>query len=371
MTCRKGDHAKPCRGGDGSQASPPHERRGGDGTPSVGASRYGYILGMGESSVPDSGGLHEERGIEPSDRSLDTDTGTWVLQTEAAARTGSSISAIRKWRGQGLVAERTIISDTGMERVEVRLEDVLAMATLEPDRENAEAGVVDGDRRDRPVVLRFDDLEDLFERLFTAEQRAERAEAELASLRARPTSSMQTPDQRQESEGVIRQTRNQSRMAPPQPTTPPPMQARQEAPAQPRLAESRPGGTTAAAGNVPVSERGMLAGGATRHTSGLEELGIHLRASYARLDQYRREDLATAATEREWRRELAEYDRLLVDVCAALHIPTGLAAGEQVNAETRAALTRALARAGLDVRADVRASTSARPQRVPWKRGFQ
>lgn len=52
-----------------------------------------------------------------------TSPGTWVLQDEAASRAGCSVSAIRKWRRTGVVPGRTVVAG-GVERVEVRLEDV-------------------------------------------------------------------------------------------------------------------------------------------------------------------------------------------------------------------------------------------------------
>ena len=63
------------------------------------------------------------------------ESGTWVLQAEAAERTGFSISAIRKWRRSGGVADRVRTTANGLARVEVRLEDILARsADRVPDR---------------------------------------------------------------------------------------------------------------------------------------------------------------------------------------------------------------------------------------------
>src|SRR5207244_3415632 len=62
------------------------------------------------------------------------EAGTWVLQGDAAARTGFSVSAIRKWRRMGFVAERKITTGADLPRVEVKLEDVLARAALQPQR---------------------------------------------------------------------------------------------------------------------------------------------------------------------------------------------------------------------------------------------
>ncbi len=66
------------------------------------------------SDRPDGGSIEEEE--------------TWLLQSAAAAEAGCSVSAIRKWRRSGLVADRTRLTAGGMSRVEVRLEDVLRRA---------------------------------------------------------------------------------------------------------------------------------------------------------------------------------------------------------------------------------------------------
>lgn len=50
----------------------------------------------------------------------------WLLQAEAAALAGCSVSAIRKWRREGSVASRRTTTSGGLERVEVRLADVVA-----------------------------------------------------------------------------------------------------------------------------------------------------------------------------------------------------------------------------------------------------
>lgn len=49
-----------------------------------------------------------------------------MLQREAAEVAGCSVSAIRKWRRLGLVADRTRVSSGGMRQVEVRLDEVTA-----------------------------------------------------------------------------------------------------------------------------------------------------------------------------------------------------------------------------------------------------
>jgi hypothetical protein len=112
--------------------------------------------------------------------------GTWVLQAEAAARTGYSVSAIRKWRRAGIVADRTKTTATGVERVEVRLEDVQARVAERPPMAAApvaalprkgpenEAGPPTGS-----AIIAIADLEGLFQRLSDAERRADAAESRL------------------------------------------------------------------------------------------------------------------------------------------------------------------------------------------------
>ncbi|MGI9022242.1 MAG: hypothetical protein ACR2HV_03200, partial [Acidimicrobiales bacterium] len=44
----------------------------------------------------------------------------WVLQADAAKLAGCSVSAIRKWRREGVVDDRRTTTLGGLERVEVR-----------------------------------------------------------------------------------------------------------------------------------------------------------------------------------------------------------------------------------------------------------
>jgi hypothetical protein len=209
-------------------------------------------LRMAESAVPQQVAVREQSGTTPGERSSDVDASTWVPQAEAAARTRFSVSAVRKWRRLGLVAERKITSSTGMERVEVRLEDVLARAALQPERRRDERRVADTDGPERRVVLEFDDLEELFERLFTAEQRAERAEAEVASLRAQLTvTHRQTPGPRRGPDELAGQPFDQARQRPPEVSPPMPMDAPHE-PIPPAPAIMSNVGSRAVAGQNPT-----------------------------------------------------------------------------------------------------------------------
>jgi hypothetical protein len=81
----------------------------------------------------------------------------------------------------------------------------------------------------------------------------------------------------------------------------------------------------------------------------LEETAAAVRMAYARLDGYRRERTITPERERQRQQDLAAYDAALLTACSLLGIPTG-AVGRPISVEDRSALTKALARAGLDVR---------------------
>ncbi|MEA2827061.1 MAG: hypothetical protein QOG43_1500 [Actinomycetota bacterium] len=108
------------------------------------------------------------------------ETGTWVLQADAATATGFSVSAIRKWRRSGLVADRKRTTAGGLERVEVRLEDVEARLSEQPTERPRpapappEAGPPAGS-----AIIAIADMEALFARVREAEARADQAEARL------------------------------------------------------------------------------------------------------------------------------------------------------------------------------------------------
>src|SRR5436305_9513773 len=104
-------------------------------------------------------------GRPAGDPAPEGQTGTWVLQGDAAARTGFSVSAIRKWRRMGFVAERKITTGADLPRVEVKLEDVLARAALQPQRRPS-AGTEPEASATTPtgcVTIGLSDLEELFE----------------------------------------------------------------------------------------------------------------------------------------------------------------------------------------------------------------
>lgn len=296
---------------------------------------------------------------------FDGDDGTWLMQGEAAARTGFSVSAIRKWRRMGLVADRRRRSPTGLERVEVRLEDVLARAAQhqqaqhqQPERHPAPAGPGPLQAPPGTVVISLEDLEAVFDRMVSAERRAEEAEAVAEALRDQATYRVgQIAELRRQ---LQRAGLSHPKPAPPDDAAPPPVRPEARFPRPVRLTEPVPRLETPPTNGAHVHPR--------RHRA--EELVDELRRIYARLDEYRRQPAVTADAERRHLQHLAEYDRALLAACRAVGIPTGLAEGEPVDAEARAALTRALARAGFDVRVGGPSDGNGRRPRLPVKRRF-
>ena len=288
--------------------------------------------------------------------------GQWVLQGEAAARTGFSVSAIRKWRRMGLVAERKVGAGGDVPRVEVRLEDVLARAALQPDRRPPAAGA-EVAPAPGSLVIGIEDLEVLFERMVRAERRAEVAEAELQSLQVQTRYTLgQLAELRRQLAAYAAPSANGTAVSPPRPVAAPPTPspARQPSPVLvtstppsvvdeiDRVIRTRTG--TGAVRAVPPTAP-WTATEAEPDISDVERLADRLRRLYACLDEYRREAAITPAQERQRQRHLAEYDQALLSLCAGLGMETGLDPGGPVDVGARAALTRALARQGIDVRA--------------------
>ena len=321
--------------------------------------------GVSEAAPDGTGTVHEAATEQVRTEACgDPARGTWVLQADAAARTGFSVSAIRKWRRMGLVADRTITSSSGAERIEVKLEDVLARAALQPDRRHTEPPVGPPQTEARTVAIRIEDLEVLFERMLGAEQRAANAQAEAESLRA----------ERRFILGQMAELRRQLHAQSSQQPYPKPAPATEREPESPKVREDRVAPlppdhvvVEADAGMPPPAAPPVERSPADERRAEVRALARRLRQIYARLDEYRREAMITPATELQRQRELAEYDRVLVALCDALAIPTELPAGQPVSVEARASLTRALARAGLDVRSGARASDGARPRGAPAK----
>ena len=298
--------------------------------------------------------------------------GTWVMQTDAAARTGFSVSAIRKWRRMGLVADRKITSTSGLERVEVRLEDVLAKAALQPDRRRGDSDCGGVHAPPGTVVIAVDDLEALFERMVSAQRRAEEAEAVAGALRAEATF---TRGQLAELRRQRQDAADLSAVAPePEAAQPTPPSRGAARPAGAKTVESQPPAVRSGVRRLPPTAPPPAApvralpfdqasgGDAPPPRPRTEELADELRRLYARLDEYRRQPVLTPDAERRHGHDLAEYDRTLLALCERMSIPTGLPPGEPVGAEVRASLTRTLARAGLDVRTVASGSSPSRHQ---------
>lgn len=383
---------------------------------------------------PDGNAEHEQPATRPEAECDHDPAGTWVLQNEAAVQSGFSVSAVRKWRRLGLVADRKVATPNGFERVEVRLEDVLARAALQPNRRPAEeTGSVDeGPIGSVTVSLR--DLETLFERMVKAETRADRAETELQSARAQATYALgqvaelrrqlyahagqkfdtereaasQRPaigrsvpsayapastgphDTVEGTAGASSAPRIRRQQAPPTHTSDPASPsayapprtvprdrvARQDAaevegaPRRPRQSAA-PRPVIAPASRLvdaPASPPVQIGGPRQPRSSSLAEAMSSLRAAYARLDGYRREQVITPARETQRQQDLADYDAALLTVCSLRGIPMGLTAGAPITVEDRGALTRALARAGLDVRCGETGAAPAAPRRAASRR---
>ncbi|MEA2971841.1 MAG: hypothetical protein QOG82_299 [Actinomycetota bacterium] len=385
------------------------------------------------------------------------ETGTWLLQADAAARTGFSVSAIRKWRRAGLVADRMRTTAGGSERVEVRLEDVEARrAEQPPERTQTTPSPPEAGPSPGTAIIPLNDLEALFGRVREAEGRCRDAEArqqaaevetrylsgQLAELRQQlqaataeavaaraavedrrsrvtvmtaarvaapttgggpgPTDSPRNAFDRATLDrvtadllGLDPNRERRPATPPPAPTTtrtsrPTPIRPTERPAAGPAPAATpgrRPTAPAAPASRTgPAAERavprppppGSGRQGQDRVTAGppgresapgpngasrdvtVESLASELRRLYGRLDGYRREPTISRARERQREQDLADYDAVLLQACAALAVPTGLRSGEKVSIERRAALTRSLARLGIDVRADPAPATRRR-----------
>lgn len=107
------------------------------------------------------------------------DDDVWLLQSDAAAIAGCSVSAIRKWRRIGVIRDRTLATPGGMRRVEVRLGDVVARMRQSMPRHRV-------DEHQLPLteptpasvaVVPVPDLDVFVQHIAEAERRAAHAEA--------------------------------------------------------------------------------------------------------------------------------------------------------------------------------------------------
>ncbi len=107
----------------------------------------------------------------------------WALQADAAKIAGCSVSAIRKWRREGVIDDRRTTTTGGLERVEVRLADVLDRVGREPTRHVATADVRDAaTTHPGTVIIPLSDLQTLILSLGEAERRAREASSQISVI---------------------------------------------------------------------------------------------------------------------------------------------------------------------------------------------
>jgi hypothetical protein len=335
---------------------------------------------------PGAGRQDAASAAELGPSGLSPEGDTWALQADAAKVAGCSVSAIRKWRREGSVASRKVVTRGGLERVEVRLGDVLARSgartdplpprpvVTEPLATPPGAAVVSladlqaifeqvggADRRTADVVARYRSLESevsfirtqLAEVRRSVEEKVAAAEGRAGDLAARC--------RRLEDEvKLVRAKLSDVAMADdhPPPRTDPALSP--AAIPRPRTAPaaSQPAPTTSAASTAPsapaapsfegwLDARPLPKKEASAPPS-IERLVSELRRLYQGLAARQRDPDARDGS--EWVTELARYDTVLVRACARLGVPTDFRPGDRLPAADRVALTRALETAGLDVR---------------------
>jgi hypothetical protein len=359
----------------------------------AGRERAGSILGraqVGERVETVLGAGSSGTGVQRASPGGGPDPGeVWLLQAEAANLAGCSVSAIRKWRREGSVSSRKITTPGGLERVEVRLGDVLTRAgtrAVVPSAPPAGAQVpqppVAG-----TVVVSLADLQTMFERLGVPERRADDVSAQYRSLESevsfmrgqmarlgtalderaadrRRVTELERRIARMEAEterlrrqlaAVTRELEKARGMAgapsmasgagygpapghgtePARPVTGPqsPSPAAAPSPTFEGWLEARP----------PPEKPPPPAG------PPIERLAEELRHLYQTLASRPRSPLG--AEERAgWSAEVRRYDTVLVRACSRLGVATEHRPGDRLSAPERVALTRALVDAGLDVR---------------------
>lgn len=331
------------------------------------------------------------QGPSPGEQGRPSGPAQWVLQADAARRAGCSVSAIRKWRREGSVASRKVTTPAGLERVEVRLEDVLGRAgpreMTSPDARGAEglASSVAG-----AVLVPVNDVQALLERVAVADQLARVLEARLRAIDAEvgrmreqflslrrqieqersrgpgsgvaapdgaaeplkaPPSTPATPDHGpRQPPDTVRDNDEPAAVrsaAPPAPATPPapvrrPLPNARPAPPPDRAPGSEPPTFQSLGARPPETQRAPA--------YDVERLGDELRRWFGRLRAWQGQAEVSPAEAERWVADLIAYDAALVRACRVLHVPAPYRVGERIPASARKALTRALAAAGLDVR---------------------
>ncbi len=107
----------------------------------------------------------------------------WALQADAARIAGCSASAIRKWRREGVIEDRRTTTTGGLERVEVRLADVMDRAGREPSRPVATEEIRQVvAAHPGTVVIPLSDLQAMILSLAEAERRTREASSQMTEI---------------------------------------------------------------------------------------------------------------------------------------------------------------------------------------------
>jgi hypothetical protein len=338
----------------------------------------------------------DARGTPPSPGSAAAGRGDgpWVLQADAAKQAGCSVSAIRKWRREGSVASRKVTTPAGLERVEVRLEDVLRRAG---PRDRTSPDPVPGtDLRlavPGTVLVPISDFQALVERVALAEQLAGGLETRLRAIDAeasrmreqfvelrRQIEHERRREERLRPPAAVAEPPPAPRSSPPPPALPAPPPPAPPAPAvsapvtgpspdRPEaspdapppattrpLREARPAPSPDRPAPPPSSSFRQWLGARKPPEApapppvDVERLAAELRRLYGRLQARQGQAEVSPAEAERWVADLAAYDAALVRVCRTVGIPAAFRVGERIPAPDRIALSRALAAAGVDVR---------------------
>ena len=336
-------------------------------------------------------------GLSPGSHGQAREPLRWLLQADAARAAGCSVSAIRKWRREGSVASRKITTPAGLERVEVRLDDVLRRAGPRAVMPPPGAAGEPGPTVANTVLVPVDDFQALLERVAVAERLAGGLEARLRAIDAEADRMREqfVALRRQIEQERARESRSGATPAPGAEVKLPssrqvaraPVPVPKPAPGQPpgmfrggHGAVSAPGAPVpepAPAGDPllpelppevppasPVEPAPPKESATFRQWLGtrrppekprvpaydVERLATELRRLYGRLQGRQGQAEVSPAEAERWVADLAAYDAALVRGCRALGVPVPSRMGERIPASDRVALTRTLAAAGLDVR---------------------
>jgi hypothetical protein len=334
----------------------------------------------------------------------------WLLQAEAAELAGCSVSAIRKWRREGSVNFRRTTTPGGLERVEVRLGDVLTRAGTRAVVPLAPSGAAPVPQQAPPplqppvagtVVVSLADLQTMFGRIASPGGRPDDLKARYRSLESEVSfmrgelarlvagleeragdrrraddlerrlahTEAETARLRQHLAAVVRElekarragsggnreaSRDRHETASEHGTDPAPPVTTPHPPAHGSPAPASPTVPAAPAAPRPSFEDWLEVRPAPDKPSRpagppIERLADELRRLYQALAS--RPRTPGGAEERaRWAAELRRYDTVLVKACSGLGVTTEHRPGDRLTAPERVALTRALADAGLDVR---------------------